>query len=203
MLLGTMGLALWSLLEVRPQCANSLAHISLSWVTPPLFGRNRYNLFGRPSRRDARQTPLATAREGELAAEALGVEEVTHGAHGEPEGSMPERELLELPMSATARVEAPRHQVRSEKPNGRNCYSSRLRVRYHDSPSPPRGIAVSFTQHRVRTSVREPVREHVQRGCMAVGVSPRSVSRAIEWPAGRLVEPREARAAEAGLGERT
>ena len=172
-------------------------------VTPPLFGRNRYNLFGRPSRRDARQTPLATAREGELAAEALGVEEVTHGAHGEPEGSMPERELLELPMSATARVEAPRHQVRSEKPNEPNCYSSRLRVRYHDSPSPPRGIALPFTRYCVRISVREPVREHVQRGCMAVGVSPRSVSRAIEWPAGRLVEPREARAAEAGLGERT
>ena len=98
-------------------------------------------------------------REGELAAEALGVAEATHGAHGEPEGSMPEREFPELPMSATERVEAPRHQVRSEKPNGRNCYSSRLRVRYHDSPSPPRGIAISFTQHRVRTSVREPVRE--------------------------------------------
>ena len=203
MLLGTMGLALWSLLEVRPQCANSTAHISLSWVTPPLFGRNRYNLFGRPSRRDARQTPLATAREGELAAEALGVEEVTHGAHGEPEGSMPERELLELPMSATARVEAPRHQVRSEKPNERKCYSSRPRGRDHGSCSQPRGIALRSTCCCVCTSVREPVREHVQRGCMAVGVSPRSVSRAIEWPVGRLVEPREARAAEAGLGERT
>ena len=89
-------------------------------VTPPVFRRNRYNLFGRPSRRDARQTPLATARDGELAAEALGVAEVTHGAHGKPEGSMPERELLELLMSATARVEAPRHQVRSEKPNEPN-----------------------------------------------------------------------------------
>ena len=55
------------------------------------------------------------ASDGELAACALGVEEVTHGTHGEPEHSMAERELLELPMSATARVEAPRYQVRSEK----------------------------------------------------------------------------------------
>ena len=63
-----------------------------------------YSHFGRPSRReDARQTSLATtAKKGELA-DALGVAEVTHGAHGEPEDSMPERELLELPMSATAR----------------------------------------------------------------------------------------------------
>ena len=58
---------------------------NLSWVTPPVFRRNRYNLLGRPSRRDARQTSLATAREGELAAEALGVvttllESKNHGA---------------------------------------------------------------------------------------------------------------------------
>ena len=43
--------------------------------------------------------------EGELAAEALGVTDAAHGAHGEPQGSIPERELLELPTSATARVE--------------------------------------------------------------------------------------------------
>ena len=66
-------------------------------------------------REDAPKAPFATAKEGELAAEALGVADATHGAYGEPEGSMPERELLELPTSATARVEAPRHQVRSEK----------------------------------------------------------------------------------------
>ena len=104
------------------------AWTDFSWVTPPLFGRNRYNLFGRPSRRDARQTPLATAREGELAAEALGVEEVAHGAHGEPEGSMPERELLELPSPAKVRVEAPRHQVRSKKRSEPNKCSARLRA---------------------------------------------------------------------------
>ena len=66
-------------------------------------------------REDAPKAPFATAKEGELAAEALGVADATHDAHGEPEGSMPERELLELPTSATARVEAPRHQVRSKK----------------------------------------------------------------------------------------
>jgi hypothetical protein len=89
---------------------------SLSWVTPPLFGRNRYNHFGAAVREDAPKAPFATAKEGELAAEALGVADAAHGAHGEPEGSMPECELLELPTSATARVEAPRHQVRSKKP---------------------------------------------------------------------------------------
>ena len=68
-------------------------------------------------REDAPKAPFATAKEGELAAEALGVADATHDAHGEPEDSMPERELLELPTSATARVEAPRHQVRSEKTN--------------------------------------------------------------------------------------
>ena len=66
-------------------------------------------------REDAPKAPFATAKEGELAAETLGVADAAHGAHGEPEGSMPECELLELPTSATARVEAPRHQVRSEK----------------------------------------------------------------------------------------
>ena len=66
-------------------------------------------------REDAPKAPFATAKEGELAAEALGVANATHGAHGEPEDSMPECELLELPTSATARVEAPRHQVRSKK----------------------------------------------------------------------------------------
>ena len=81
-----------------------------SWVTPLVFHRNRYNHFGRPSREDARQTSLAMARDGELAAYALGVAEMAHGAHGEPEDSMPERELLELSSPAKVRVEAPRHQ---------------------------------------------------------------------------------------------
>ena len=43
----------------------------------------------------------------ELAGYALGVAEVAHGAHGEPEDLMPERELLELSAPATVRVEAP------------------------------------------------------------------------------------------------
>ena len=56
-------------------------------------------------RDDASKAPFATAKEGELTAGALGVADVTHGApHGEPEDSMPEGELLELPTSAMARV---------------------------------------------------------------------------------------------------
>ena len=66
--------------------------------------------IGAAVREDA---PKAPVKEGELAAEALGVADATHDAHGEPDDSMPERELLELPTSATARVEALRHQVRS------------------------------------------------------------------------------------------
>ena len=77
--------------------------------------------------------PFATAKEGELAAVALGVADATHGAHSEPEDSMPERELLELPTSATARVEAPRHQVRSEKPNEPKRCSARLHALGHGS----------------------------------------------------------------------
>jgi len=101
-----------------PELANhQQVHIaSFSWVTPPLFHQNRCNHFGAAVREDAPKAPLATAKEGELAAEALGVADATHGAHDEPEDSIPECGLLELSASATARVEAPRHQVRSEKP---------------------------------------------------------------------------------------
>ena len=55
--------------------------------------------------------------ECELAAKAVSFAEVAHGAHGEPEGSMPERNLLELSALAMIRVETPRHQARigSEK----------------------------------------------------------------------------------------
>ena len=79
-------------------------------------------------REDAPKAPFATAKDGELAAEALGVADATHGAHDKPEDSMPERELLELPTSATARVEAPRHQVRSKKNSKLLGVWARLRV---------------------------------------------------------------------------
>ena len=71
--------------------------------------------FGAAVSEDAPKAPFATAKEGELAAEALGVADAAHSAHDEPEDSMPERELLEMSTSATARVEAPRHQVHSNK----------------------------------------------------------------------------------------
>ena len=103
--------------------------IFISWVTPPLSRRNRCNHFGAAVREDAPKAPLTTAKEGELAAEALGVADATHGAHGEREDSMPERELLELSAPATARVEAPRHQVRSEKPNEPKRCSARVAAR--------------------------------------------------------------------------
>jgi len=86
-------------------------------------------------REDAPKAPFATAKEGELAAEALGVADATHGAHDKPEDSMPERELLEMSTSATARVEAPRHQVRSEKPSEYLGVWARSRVR-NASPRP-------------------------------------------------------------------
>ena len=79
-------------------------------------------------REDAPKAPFATAKEGELAAEALGVADATHGAHGKPEDSMPECEILELPTSATARGEAPRHQVRSKKSSERLGCWARSRV---------------------------------------------------------------------------
>ena len=85
----------------------------------PDFWLKRYNHFGAAVREDVPKAPFATAKEGGLAAEALGVADATHGAHGEPEDSMLDRELLELPTSATERVEAPRHQVRSKKTNER------------------------------------------------------------------------------------
>ena len=98
----------------EPKCQRksifpSIIHQSFSWVTPPLFRRNRCTAV----REDAPKAPFATAKDGELAAEALGVADATHGAHDKPEDSMPERELLEMSTSATARVEAPRHQVHS------------------------------------------------------------------------------------------
>ena len=88
-------------------------------------------------REDAPKAPLATASEGELAAEVIGVAEATHGAHGEPEDSVLELEFLELSTPATTRVEAPRHQVRSEKPNGPKWCSLRPRARDPNSLSPP------------------------------------------------------------------
>ena len=97
---------------------------------------------------------LATARDGELAAEALGVAEATHGAHGEPVGSMPERELFELLALVTARVEAPRHQVRSGKSTEPKWCSSRPRARDHHSCRPPRGTPFRFTPRHGHTPIR-------------------------------------------------
>ena len=63
---------------------------------------------------------------------------------------MPERELLKLPMSATARSVAPRYQVRSETPNGPKRYSARPRAPvpetacdfYPNNPNNPSKVAI-------------------------------------------------------------